>query len=322
MIFALILIYIGPKDWTNIHLILWSFSNTIIYASLAYFNLFYLFPRFLRNGSFILYLSSIIGISLIATPLQIVINHTFCTIEIGGCSTWITDQKFHFISMLIVSSLSTLARIPLDWLKVQHEKQTLQTKNIESELQFLKNQINPHFLFNTLNNLYALTLKKSDYAPELVLKLSDMLRYMLYECNEEKVSLSKEIHYIKNYLDLEKIRLSQQPEIEFDIDGDPDTIKVAPLLFIPFLENSFKHGLKYNSDKSFIHIQFRINETLHFSILNSKSPANPGWTKPNKVGGIGLSNVKKRLELIYPKRHQLIIDDQPDFFEVTLNITI
>jgi len=121
------------------------------------------------------------------------------------------------------------------------EKQELVTQNMQSELRFLKSQINPHFLFNTLNNLYALTLKKSDKAPDIVLKLSEMMRYMLYECNEKRVPLKKEVNYIKNYLDLEALRQGKSVRIDFEVNGTVSDQKVAPLMFIPFLENSFNN---------------------------------------------------------------------------------
>ncbi len=320
MIFALILIYTAPRSWTIPHIISWGLANTLIYVISCNINLLILFPRFLKNGSFVIYIASILGICLLASPLQSLINYYFCNLESEPCTDWINDQRFHFISLIILTSLSTLARIPLDWLKVQHEKQTLLTKNIETELTLLKNQINPHFLFNTLNNLYALTLKKSDYAPELILKLSDMLRYMLYECNEEKVPLEKEIHYIKNYLDLEKIRLSQNADIQINIEGNINSVSVAPLMFIPFIENSFKHGLKSSTSSSFIHIIFDTREIIYFFICNSKPQIIPGFKKNNTVGGIGLTNVKKRLELIYPNRHELKINDEPDSYSVELKI--
>ncbi|NOT38669.1 MAG: sensor histidine kinase [Saprospiraceae bacterium] len=320
MIFALLLIYAGPRGWSIPLIVIWGISNTLIYAICTNINLKLLFPKFLRNGSFLIYIGSILGICLIAAPLQSLMNQYFCNLESVACNDWINDQRFHFISLLIITSISTFARIPLDWLTVQKEKQSLQTKNIETELNMLKNQINPHFLFNTLNNLYALSLKKSDYAPELILKLSDMLRYMLYECNEERVFLEKEIQYIRNYIDLEKIRLSQSADIQIEIIGEVSAVKVAPLLFIPFIENSFKHGLKLSSNQSFIKIKFEISNTIKFSIMNSKPQPMPGFKPMQSVGGIGLTNVRKRLELIYPGSYKLNIDNQLDSYTVELEL--
>ena len=122
----------------------------------------------------------------------------------------------------------------MDWARQLRERQVLQTQTMQSELRFLKSQINPHFLFNTLNNLYALTLKKSDKAPEIVIKLSEMMRYMLYDCNEKRVPLSKEVKYIKNYLDLEGLRQGKNVTINFETEGSITDQKIAPLLFIPF----------------------------------------------------------------------------------------
>ena len=204
---------------------------------------------------------------------------------------------------------------------MQTEKNELLTRNIETELQSLKNQINPHFLFNTLNNLYALTLKKSDQAPEVVLKLSDMMRYMLYECNEKEVLMEKEFHYIQNYIELEKIRYSANTDIELNVDESLMEKRIAPLLLIPFVENSFKHGSQSSLEKAYIHINAKLNDdTMIFSVVNSKPQVIPGQIHPKKQGGVGLTNVYKRLELIYPNRHNLQIDDMPDSYSIKLII--
>ena len=209
----------------------------------------------------------------------------------------------------------------MHWFQIQNEKADLITKNVQTELQFLKNQINPHFLFNTLNNLYALTLKKSDLAPDVVIKLSDMLRYMLYECNEKEVALSKEIKYIQNYIELEKIRLSKNVDIQIKIEGDISKTYIAPLLIIPFIENSFKHGLKYSSSNAYLHFNVNANQNeLAFYIENSKANNMAGSIRTNTTGGIGLVNVKKRLELIYPSTHSLKIQESPNSYTIDLKI--
>lgn len=236
---------------------------------------------------------------------------------------WLVLPQFHFINLLTITALSSLIRIPVDWIKIQAEKNELITKNIETELQSLKNQINPHFLFNTLNNLYALTLKKSDLAPEIVLKLSDMMRYMLYECNERTVLLEKEMSYILNYIELEKLRHSNLTEILLDIDPRINEYRIAPLLLIPFVENSFKHGLQSSLERSYIHIKAEmIADELIFKVHNSKPENSPGLPRPNKQGGVGLANVKKRLELMYPKSYKLTIEDMPYSHKVCLLIKL
>ena len=193
---------------------------------------------------------------------------------------------------------------------------------MQSELKFLKSQINPHFFFNTLNNLYALTLKKSDLAPEIVLRLSEMMRYMLYESNEKEVSLEKEINYVINYIELEKLRQGERFQINFDIKGAPKQQKIAPLMFIPFLENSFKHGLDSHIKAGYVNAQLTLNEaSVSLDIKNSK-PKNVQPIKASKSGGIGLENVKRRLKLLYPNKHNLKINDATDFFHVALEINL
>jgi len=269
------------------------------------------------------YLALLIGISLLLTPFITLFNVWIRNDYATHNHNPLVQAHFHFINLVIVTALSSLVRIPLEWLKIQSEKNELVAKNMETELQSLKNQINPHFLFNTLNNLYALTLKKSDLAPQIVLKLSDMMRYMLYECNESEVYLEKEFQYIENYIEIEKIRHASESQISLHFDPTLYTKKLAPLLLIPFVENSFKHGLQASLEKSYIDIQANwINGFLEFKVTNSKPPSMPGIGLAPKSGGVGLANVKKRLNLIYPEQFKLVINDQPDYFSVSLKIKL
>ncbi|MEM6379839.1 MAG: histidine kinase, partial [Bacteroidota bacterium] len=216
----------------------------------------------------------------------------------------------------------TVIKIITDWFKQQRERQELQTQTMQSELRFLKSQINPHFLFNTLNNLYALTLKKSDKAPEIVIKLSEMMRYMLYECNEKRVPLQKEVNYLKNYLDLERLRQHDRIAIHFEVDGFIGDQHIAPLLFIPFLENSFKHGLNTQLTEGFVDIKLLVDEqTVDFYIENSKGQT---IKRPDgrPSGGIGLVNVRRRLNLLYPDNYQLRVSNNPNTFAVHLTIDL
>jgi LytS/YehU family sensor histidine kinase len=216
--------------------------------------------------------------------------------------------------------LTTALKFAKEWFQHQQEKQMLEREKLQAELQFLKSQINPHFLFNTLNNLYALTLKKSDSAPELVLKLSEMMRYMLYNSNEKMVPMELEINYLKNYIDLEKIRKMESTRITVDIDENVEGKEIAPLLFIPFLENSFKHGVNNNIDAGWIEVKLQIEgDGLSFTVANNK-PRNPKIN--GKDHGIGLKNVKRRLDLLYPEKHELQIEDTPEFYRTHLKIIL
>lgn len=207
----------------------------------------------------------------------------------------------------------------------QNEKITeqLNKEKLDAELKFLKSQIHPHFLFNTLNNLYALTLKKSDQAPEIVLKLSEMMRYMLYECNEKQVLLRKEVDYIRNYLDLERLRQGDNIDISFEVQGNIRDQKIAPLMFTPFLENSFKHGLSNNISKGFVNIKLTVADSdVHFFIENSKPDAPPKRDPSRPSGGIGLVNIHRRLKLLYDDQYELDIVDSPNTYAVNLMLNI
>ncbi|NJN33221.1 MAG: histidine kinase [Saprospiraceae bacterium] len=226
-------------------------------------------------------------------------------------------QPYYYLLSFIAAGISTIVKITSDWAKQVRTQQELETRTIQSELNFLKSQINPHFLFNTLNSLYALTLKKSNEAPEVVIKLSEMMRYMLYDCNEPIVSLEKEIAYIKNYLDLEKLR-HKNMNIQFTIEGEPNDLKIAPLIFIAFIENAFKHGASNTLNSGFVQIHMYIEkDELNLYVENSKPESQP-QTQHKRSGGIGLVNVKRRLQILYPHSNHLDIYDNPDTYGINL----
>jgi LytS/YehU family sensor histidine kinase len=206
------------------------------------------------------------------------------------------------------------------WYERERMTKDLEKINMETELKYLKSQINPHFLFNSLNSLYALTLIKSDKAPELVLKLSEILRYVLYEAKEKFVSLDKEINYLRSYLELEKIRHGDRLEVDFKIEGETINKQVAPMLFLTFLENSFKHGISNSAGDGYVNIGMNIEEDqLDFSISNSK----PSKKKDkNYASGIGLENTKKRLNILYPNKFTLETQDEDNTYRVNLNLQL
>jgi sensor histidine kinase YesM len=204
--------------------------------------------------------------------------------------------------------------------RLHQTAQQLEKEKLEAELKLLKSQINPHFLFNTLNNLYALTLQHSHKAPEMVYKLSQLMSYMLYDSNQMEVSLKKEIQYIQNYIDLEKVRYDTRLDVSLNVYDVPDTIHIAPLLLLPFVENSFKHGVSNQLSGGWIRIDILIQEnTLVLKVENSKNIF-PAEDKP--VSGIGLQNVRKRLDLIYSDCHSLQLLDEDETYLVILKITI
>ena len=196
----------------------------------------------------------------------------------------------------------------------------LKSEKLKAEMDFLKSQINPHFLFNALNNIYTLSVIKSDNTPENLLKLSGMLRYMLYDCKEDRVPLKKELEYIDNFISLNKLKDSQGLNIELELDRSQPDLRVAPLIFIPFIENAFKHSKIEDLENGWIKLSLKIqDQTLFFNVKNSISKTT--FTK-DKVGGIGLRNVKRQLELVYPNKHDLIINKTDTAFEVSLKIDL
>jgi LytS/YehU family sensor histidine kinase len=206
----------------------------------------------------------------------------------------------------------------------QRDNQLFQQEKLKAELQLLKSQVHPHFLFNTLNNLYSLTLTKSEQAPEIVVKLSGLLRYMLYECNTPRVPLMKEISMLHSYIELEKLRYGAHLDISVSIRGDLEHKQIAPLLLLPFIENSFKHGASELLDQAWISLDISVKEnSLRFKLINSKPADSLPFDKQNNhSAGIGLSNVKKRLALIYPGLHELKTTTEEDTFIVNLSLTL
>lgn len=201
----------------------------------------------------------------------------------------------------------------------------LERDNLNLEVNFLRSQLNPHFLFNTLNNIYSLSVRSNPRAPVLIMQLSDMLRYTLYESNQEMVELSKEADFLYNYVELERARYSKDVDIQFLYD--PESLKgykIIPLLTFPFIENSFKHGLDTTVTNPWLKISFQVaDNTLYFEIANSKG--NEALFKHNNepgTGGIGIANTKKRLSLLYQDKHTLVIDNNPESHSINLNIIL
>ena len=221
---------------------------------------------------------------------------------------------------ILYTGLAYLARFTTRWIMDQQVKSELINQNQQSELALLRSQINPHFLFNTLNNIYSLVYTKSDDAPQAMTKLSDIMRYMLYEATTEKVMLSKEIDHLKSYIELLLLRLSGKNFIEFSVEGNTENKFVAPMLLFPFVENAYKHCNK-KSSVPVIKITLVVQEDLlTYNVVNSVKKETE--TSENDEGGIGLKNIKRRLELLYPDRHQLIISETETHYAIELRINL
>ena len=286
---------------------------------------YYLIPNFLFNKkiktfvllSFYSFILSFYLISLIIFPLLIISKSEINFVTL--------DKSFLDIYFLIVGLYAAiLIAILIKLIKFSYERQHLHLQLLKektaAELEALRSQINPHFLFNTLNNIYTLALKKSDQTPDVVIKLSEMLDYMLYECNSNQVLLKKEIKLIENYLCLQQIRYEKRLKINFHVEGESSDHKISPMMLLPFIENSFKHGVGKQRNNAWIKIDLIIrSNTIEFQVKNSKT-SNLADEKNKNSGGIGLSNVRKRLGLIYRNNFELDIISKDNEYSVHLKL--
>lgn len=302
---------------------------TLGLCGVVYVNNLFLLPRFFEKKKYALYFLSVTVWMLVTSKVTEIFFDYFLRRKpeyLTEATTGFTD--FPYVAALFLVALFlfgfTMAKFANDYLLHEDAVKMMEKKQVESELNFLKSQINPHFLFNTLNSIYSLALKKSDETAEVVLKLSDLLRYILYECNTDRILLSKEIETLNNYVELERIRTRSTDRIRFSVNGDPGQIKVAPLIWISFVENAFKHGMGSRGTDGFVNIEMDISpQAVVFKCMNNFDESRPVITPDSegkKAGGIGLENVKKRLALIYPEKNKLKIEKNDGVFFVELII--
>ncbi|MBW1295085.1 sensor histidine kinase [Aquimarina litoralis] len=290
---------------------------------LVYVSLYILLPKLFSFKRFFLFIFFyLITLLLVSVCVQRPIIYFY--VQPNYLPGWQSEGYFtitELVNTILDVNIAAVVPIGMSFFRLYYNSQqktlALEKEKIEAELIQLRNQVHPHFLFNTLNNLYALIIKKSDDAEVAVLKLSKLMRYMLYEANTDKVSIKKEISYLKNYVDLEKLRFGNFVDISFHSELDDDYL-IAPFLIIPFVENAFKHGTS-SSKKSWIVINISTKQNkLVLHIENSKFQNN--HPEKNFTGGIGFTNVKKRLDLLYPNNYSLDINDSNESFEVLLQL--
>ena len=301
-----------------------------VHMILVYLNIIVLMPRFVYKRKYFMYI-----IFLIASLLLMVFMKFNLTFFLVSENIWpegpsvIHDFTFSYaidmmIGELYVITFVTAIKITMDWLEEQKRVAALEKMQSDTELLFLRSQISPHFFFNTLNNIYSLSIEKSEKTPRIILKLSELMRYLLYETKTKRQSLEKEIICIQNYLDLERIRYGELLKINMNISGDILDKKIAPILLLSFVENAFKHGANKNIGNVTIDIDFKIvNNFLFFTISNPISEITKHKLVINHSGGIGLNNVKKRLALGYDSdEYDLKIENDHKLFTVKLKIKV
>ena len=292
------------------------FHITIVLA--VYINLYILIPTWLGKRKYLLYVSGVIA--LLAGTAQLnsfIFNYAIDFFLpdyffVSSFSFWQLVQ-FGFVYIAI----TTLLKLSRAWFKLLE----LEKEKANTELLFLKMQINPHFLFNSLNNIYSLALKKDTMAPDSILKLAQVMRYMIYESNEQVVPLQKEIDYINNYIDLQRLRSRDNASIVLNITGEPENRYIAPLILVVFIENGFKHGIKATIHQSFVNILITISDDrLHMQVENSKGVIDD--MEKDNFSGLGLENVKRRLELLYPEKYELTINDTEEKYTAVLQLPL
>ncbi|MEO7988836.1 MAG: histidine kinase [Chryseolinea sp.] len=312
----------GPEiDWNRIFIVV---ANQLVFVLIiSYLNYFFLLPRFLKRRNAWLYFLEF------AIPFTIVMfvriqAERYLIDGYSGEHGYLYNPRFivqvvmtNFFIVVFVS----LLKFVVEWLELEARKKEVENEKLTAELNFLKAQINPHFLFNTLNNLYYLAYTKSENTTEVIAKLSQMMRYMIYDSNHAKVLLTKEIEYIESYISLERLRLNNQIPIEFAVEGNVSTVLITPFILITFLENAFKHGVTNNNPSAWVKISLRINgKECLYTVSNSKIVS--AQADNGGKSGIGLQNVHRRLALSYPDQYELNVDDQPDTYTVQLKLIV
>src|SRR5579859_2296285 len=275
----------------------------------AYLNYFLFLPRFLRHQKpWKYFLEFVIPFVILITcrvHLQRFLVDEYSHHERYFYSTFYIVQ-LSFDTLLITIFVGML-HFAVGWFELESTRKQMENDKLANELKFLKAQINPHFLFNTLNNLYYLAYSHSPNTTEVIAKLSQMMRYMIYDSNYPKVPLSKEIEYMQNYISLERLRLNNEVPIEFTIEGSTENTLVTPLIFITFLENAFKHGVSANTSGSWVKIYFQArNNEINYTVENSKLK---NVSSEKEKSGFGLQNLTRRLELSYPGKFALTTND-------------
>ena len=290
-------------------------------ALLVYITNLFLIPKFLYRKQYVIF--SVIYFTMIAASSLWKINiigHILMSQDFNIWDNFKTRIYDNFIPHILLVSTGAAFKILTDYAKAQRHIGEMAKEKAEAELNFLKQQINPHFLFNSLNSVFFLIDKKNEEARNALHRFSEMLRYQLYECNGEKIPVEKEMSYLNDYVNLQRLRKGENFQITFNQSKNLKDFLIEPLLLIPFVENSFKHLSHFDKEDNEVHIDVsRVNNCMFLKVSNT---TNGNRIKENDKGGIGLINVKRRLELLYPRKHTLDISEDKRWYNVNLEIEI
>lgn len=294
---------------------------------LSYLIMYFILPKYMFRGKYWQALTGVVaGILITAlfspfvTLLIIKPLHEMCNIPVKFNRTIFYSFMGGLRGSTTVAGFAVAIKLVKSWYLKKVENERLEKEKLKAELQVLKGQLHPHFMFNTLNSIYSLALKKSDDTPEAILKLSQLMRYILTECNELTVALQREVQILNDYIDLEKNRFGRRLDMAVNIRGDLENKRIAPLLLLPFVENSFKYGANEMLEQAWMSLDLNVQgNALNFKLINGKTTESDLFKNSSRIG---LQNVKKRLELLYPDAHALRITEDADTFVVSLQVDI
>lgn len=294
---------------------------TTILNFITFYAIYFSIAPMMKLRSRILAIFAGIGLLTVLTAFRVPADYLFWKV-FGGLSQKEMTFEWNWVwndlrSVIITGIYSILIFFMIKWFEAQKLRDELINQRQASELALLRSQVNPHFLFNTLNNIYSLVYRKSDDAPEAVMKLSSIMRYMLYDATTDSVPLNKEIEYLKSFIELQGLRIKHADYVSLQIQGHTDDRTIAPMLLIPFVENAFKHGSKLHQPGIIIRLMTspgRINFEVSNYIRKSVNDDD------NQASGIGLANIRRRLELLYPGKHDLVISKDEEMFRINLEI--
>jgi len=296
-----------------------------IFLVFTYGVVYYLVPYFLQKRNLINFFVALFFVACTAAFLRILVSryvyYAFFIPKVLHPKEWLSIETYFINLIWIIGPAVVFAMFKYyrDWANTQAIANEAERKHLSSELQVLKAQLNPHFLFNTFNNLYVLALQKSDKTPVVISKMSNLFHYILYECNPIEVSVKKEIKLINDYIELETLRYSDRLSVSFVTEIEQSEFKIPPMMLYTFVENCFKHGCSNDPGSPWIKLLVKVKDDFFEFEASNSIP--PGDCVKNEIGGgVGLANIRRRLELIYPKNHQLEIRKEDCRFFVRLSI--
>lgn len=298
--------------WVKIELVMMTSK-----IPLTYFIVYVLLPKFLEPKKYFSFFSLLFVAAVLGGIFNWSLWYYYAVpvhFDYSYESFWQTKIVYKSLDLVYTASLPTMYKLWQRQVNQESEYYQLMRQNLKAELKVLKNQLQPHFLFNTLNNLYGMVLSNHPQAADVVIRLSEMMNYMLYDGERPRIELEKEIANMNNYIELEKIRYGKRLDISFETAGEINGKTIPPLLFLPFIENAFKHGVGDDENNPWVRINLWVqNDDLTFMVENSIPKENENPLILNAQRGIGLNNVKKRLQLIYGDNHELEINDDETY---------